>query len=214
MKLDQLVELAKTDSSKLDTTASIVEEYNKTQARYDEACKNFKDELRNQIDTEIRNLADLRSEFHYSTEEKERIIQIKDTKISLNFEFGFGSYTRFGNRIKLTIHRSDTQSNFFIDLAPAEEFKEESIHLDLALRHKVEQYGRLKEKEFNADDLVNLEKYINYLKLNIEYIESRDLKGCMYYLTNSSSAMFKPTFETSSFQEVVERALSLAPNLK
>ena len=91
MKLDQLVELAKTDSSILNTTTSILEEFNKTQTRYATACKHFNDELRNQIDTEIRNLADLRSEFHYSCEEKASIIHIKDTKISLNFEFGYTS---------------------------------------------------------------------------------------------------------------------------
>lgn len=215
MKLDQLVELAKTDSSKLDKTASILEEFNKTKTRYEAAYKHLKDEMRNQVGIEIRNLADLRSEFHYSSEEKESIIHIKDTKVSLNFEFGYGSnYSKFGYRTRLSIHRSDTQSGFFIDLSPTEDFKVEPIYLDMSLQHKIEQRGRQKNKELNTDDLANIEKYINYLKLNIEYIESRDLEDCMYYLINGSNANNKPTFDSFHFQEVVERALSLAPNLK
>ncbi|QKU21859.1 hypothetical protein [Acinetobacter lwoffii] len=215
MKLDQLVELAERESSKLKDTVSIIGAFRDVKTHYDTVYKDLKDQLSSKLDNEIKQLSELKKEFIYSSEgQHKRVIQVGSSKIFLKFDFGYGAKSKFGVQTKLNVERSDTNSVFFIELSPSEDFKAEPIDLDYPLNSKIERYGQQSNKELSTSDLTQIENYIQYLKLNIEYIENLKLEDCMYYLIQNSNAFHRPIFDSFSFQEVLEKALSLAPNLK
>lgn len=202
MNLDELVKLAHSDLTKINSGDQILDRFKKITEEFEQVKLTHTERLKDNLRNEILAISKEKEEFILEENENELIIKIGESGIKLRFVLGLNSNVSYGTSSMFTLTRASKTDTQHIGIIPAQKSPNSEIFLSHEIRRDIG------NNKVSAESLQTIERYNDYLKAEIEYI--KDLDKFLFFLARPGS---HPHFTSENFKQVLDRAISEARRL-